>query len=370
MKATRRDWLLGGILPWALAGCDLRRRPLRIGVLLELTGRFGRLNEDGRNGVLLAIEQRNRAGGVQGRALEMLLRDTGGPAGSDAEAARSLLQAGVDLVIGPFSSSAAMRLVPLFDAAGVLLLCPTSTDVALTGRADQLLRLNRSTHQSARDYAQRLHARGLRRVALATDMRSRSSNGSWRDHFREVFSALGGVVPFDAEFGVAPRPTVNELMRSLLATRPDGLMLVASGVDAARLAQQAAKLGATLPMAAPDWADNQALFDVGGRAVEGMLVASAIDESDNSPRYRAFRHDYEERFAERPSYRSVAAHDAVAVVAQALARAAAGESLRDAVLRHGPYQGLQQTIAFDADGDATRTAWFRIVRNGRFEPLT
>ncbi|WP_326533174.1 ABC transporter substrate-binding protein [Pseudorhodoferax sp.] len=364
--ASRRAWLAAACAaPW-LAGCA-RWRPVRVGVLLDLTGRFARLNEDGANGVLLAVEQVNRAGGVQGRRLDMLVRDSRGAPGKDSEAAEALLAAGVDLVIGPFSSGSADRIVPLFNAARVLLLCPTSTDVVLTGRDDQLLRLNRNTQDSTLDYADWLHARGLRRLALATDMRSHS-NSAWRGLFRDAFGMLGGQVVADAEFGAAAQPTVNALMRQLLAARPDGLVFSASGVDAARLAQQALKLGAALPMAAPDWADTQALFEVGGRAVEGMLVSSACDVGDTSARYRAFLRAYGERFGMLPSYRSIAAHDAVTVLVQALQRAAPNESLRDAVLRRGPYQGLQQPIVFDRYGDAARRAYHRIVRNGRFEP--
>ena len=366
--ATRRAWLLACTLAGALAGCG-RARPVRIGVLADLTGRFARLNEHGRNGVTLAVAQRNLAGGVLGRPLQMLLRDTQGAAGPDADAARALLLAGVDVVIGPFSSGAAVRLAPLFDQARVLLLCPTSADAVLTGRDDHLLRLKRSTHDSAQDYAQLLHARGLRRVAMATDMRSPNSNGAWRDQFRKCFTALGGAVVADGDFAVAARPTVNELMRTLLAAAPDALVFVASAVDAGRLAQQAAKLGASLPMAAPDWADHQALFEVGGGTVEGMLVASASDVSDTAARYRDFQQAYAQRFGAAPSDRCVAAHDAVTVVADGMARAAPGESVRDAVLRHGPYQGVQQTIAFDRFGDAARRAFHHIVRNGRFERI-
>ena len=281
--ASRRAWLAAAAATaWALAGCG-PQRAVRVGVLLDLSGRFGRLNEDGANGVLLGVEQVNQAGGVQGRRFDMLVRDTRGIAGQADAAAASLLDEGVDLVIGPFSSMAAGRIAPLFDAARVVLLCPISTDMALTGRDDHLLRLNRSTRDSAIDYARWLHGRGLRRLAVATDTRSQAGD-AWRGLLRDAFAQLGGKVVADAEFGASAGPTVHALVRQLLAARPDGLVFACSGVDAARLAQQALKLGAGLPMAAPDWADTPALFEVGGRAVEGMLVASASDVGDTSER--------------------------------------------------------------------------------------
>ena len=351
-----------------LVGCT-PRPAVRIGVLADLSGRNAYFTTDGRNGVFLAAERINQAGGIRGRRIELVLQDSGDGTGKDLEAAQALLATGVDLVIGPFSSVAAARLAPVFSQARVLLLCPTSTDVTLAGRDDYLLRLNRSTRDSAQDYAKVLYARGLRRLAMALDMRNASNSASWQRDFGRAYAALGGTVVATAAFGVPSAPPVHAIVRTLLAARPDGLMFVANGVDAARLAQQAAKLGSTLPMAAPDWADSQSLLEQGGRAVEGMLLASASRLVDDTPRYRSFRQAYRERFGSEPSYRSIGAYDAVMVVAQALSRAEPGEPVRDAVLRHGAYQGLQQTITFDAFGDAARTAYYMVVRDGRFEPL-
>ena len=351
-----------------LAGC-MPAAPVRIGLLADFSGRNARFNVDGRNGALLAAERLNDGGGIGGRPVELLVRDSGATPATEAAAVRALRDAGVVLVIGPFSSPVAARMLPLFDAAGVLLLCPTSTDAALRERDDQLLLLNRSTRASASDYAGMLHARGHRRLALATDMRNASNNGGWRDAFVQAFTALGGHIVADTEFGVAADPTAYAAVRTLLAAGPDGLVFVANGVDAARLAQQAAKLHARLPMVAPDWAEDRSLLEAGGSAVEGLVLASAARLDDEGAAYRGFHQAYVARFGTEPNYRSIAAYDAMTVVARALAQARPGESARNAVLRQGPYQGLQQSIAFDRFGDATRQAYFRVVQGGRFEPL-
>ena len=43
-----------------------------------------------------------------------------------------------------------------------------------------------------------------------------------------------------------------------------------------------------------------------------------------------------------------------------------GETLKDAALRAGPYQGLQQEIVFDANGDTRRRVYFRVIRRGSY----
>ena len=50
----------------------------------------------------------------------------------------------------------------------------------------------------------------------------------------------------------------------------------------------------------------------------------------------------------------------------ALSRRSSGQSIKAAVLANGPYQGLQQTIAFDANGDTPRKVFFTEIRDGRY----
>lgn len=367
----RRRTALGGLagLGLSLVGCS-QQPPVRIGVLADLSGRTARSSTEARNGLLIATEQINQSGGVMGRRLQLIMQDAGAATVQQSEAAaRGLLKRGVELVIGPFTSTLANRLLAMFDEARVLLLCPTSIGDNLAGRDDQLVRINRTTRESAIDYAQVLYAQGHRRLGLAVDARNPASNAAWGDDFGAAFASHGGIVGAVVGFGHMGGPPMFSVMRTLLASEPDGLVLVSNGVEAARLAMQAGKLGAALPLFAPDWADGGALLEIGGRAVEGLVLSSAARAVDDSPRFQAFRRLYLERFDAEPSYRSIGAHDAITVLAGAMTRARPGETLREAVLRHGPYEGLQQQIAFNRFGDnVSRHAYFKVVRNGRFVP--
>ena len=49
--------------------------PVRIGFIGGLSGRVADLGIDGRNGAVLAVELRNKAGGIKGRKVELLVED-------------------------------------------------------------------------------------------------------------------------------------------------------------------------------------------------------------------------------------------------------------------------------------------------------
>ena len=149
----------------------------------------------------------------------------------------------------------------------------------------------------------------------------------------------------------------------MLKGQPDGLLYIAGGIDVARLAQQSRRQAPKLPISACEWAATEQLIELGGKVVDGLVILQNYKREDDSPRFRAFREAYFKRFQKNPGYSSGAAYDAATVLFDALGKREAGET---AVLRSGPYQGLQQQIVFDANGDTQRKVFFTEISEGRF----
>ena len=60
------------------------------------------------------------------------------------------------------------------------------------------------------------------------------------------------------------------------------------------------------------------------------------------------------------------AYDAATVLFAALRNKSSQETAKQAVLKYGPYQGLHQSIVFDANGDTEKKVFFTEIRNGRY----
>jgi branched-chain amino acid transport system substrate-binding protein len=362
-----RCWALVGLLcagALALAGCD-EQPPLRVGFLAELTGRSSDLAEAGRNGVLMSIESARDGKLLKGRRVDVLIRDTGADASSAQKAAEDLVAAGVDVIIGPMTSGMVPPVQSVTENAGILLVSPSATATQFYGKDDLLVRINWTTRDNGSNYARHYHAKGLRRLSVAVNENNRVFADSWLAEFRVVFESLGGTISASHYFDSAAE-NYRDLVDRLLAPQPDGLLLIGNSVDVPRLAQQAYKSRPGIPMIAAEWAATSQLIELGGRSVEGLMLVQNYDQDDTSPRYVAFRDAYAKRFGKPPVFASVLGHDAASVVMGALARRPNGMTVKDAVLKFGPYQGLQQEVLFDANGDAQRTAHFMVVRDGRF----
>jgi len=345
------------------------KTPVRIGFMGGLSDRGSDVGEGGRNGVMLAIEQRNQSGGIQGRQLELLVQDDGQNPVQAETAIKALVAARVDAIVGPFTSAMAAVAVPVATRERVVMVSPTVTGADFVGKDDYLFRINASVGDNAGTYATTLYQRGLRRVAVVYDLQNRSYTETWLKAYTGAFAALGGKVVDTVPFESQQEPVFGDLIRQAAATKPDGLLFIATAVDTARLAQQVRKMGMPIPLATAEWAASERLLELGGKAVEGMLVLQAYNKEDMSERFRSFQEAYRKRFQSPPGYSAVNAYDAATVLLDTMARRSGDEDLKTALLRQGPLDGLQQPIRFDSYGDTRRTMFFTEIHSGRFVPL-
>lgn len=343
--------------------------PIRIGFLGGITGRGADIGKASRNALQMAIEERNAAGGIKGRKLEMIVRDDANDPAQAAIATTELIDLNVDAIVGPNVSAMAAVALPLIEQAEILTVSPTVSSSAFVGLDDHFIRINSSTTDNAHAYADQMAATGYRRIAAALDRNNLIFAEKWLEEFRVRIAVSGGEVliaeTFDSNSTKAEDAPAATIAR-LLARKPDVLLFLANGVDTAQLAQQARKQSQIIPLVAAEWAASEELIQLGGKAIDGLEVVQSYDRGDRSPRYREFANTYRANFRSDPGYSAVAAYDAAVLLFAALEQREAGQSLKEAILSVGEVPGLQQPIAVDRFGDGRRRAYFMVIRGGQF----
>lgn len=358
------------LLALVLVGCG-GRSPIPLGFSGELTGIHSDLGVQGRNGVQLAVETVNAAGGVVGRPLELRVRDDlGTPEGARA-ADRALIEAGVVAIIGHMTSAQTLAALPLTEAAGVVLVSPTTSTYALSGQQDLFFRLISSNAQEARTLARYIHAvHGAPPVALIYDEDNYAFTWTFWEAFSETYRGLGGETGDTVAYSASARPNFGPLVADLLDGEPGGVLVAASAVDTAMIAQQIRRVDVETDLFATGWANTDALLKNGGRAVEGLKIVVPFDETGGSPQQRAFQQRYRDRFGREPNFAAAFAYDAVLVLAAALEETGGrAEALPEALAGIEGVEGAIGEIALDAYGDAIRPHFLVKIVDGRFVTL-
>ena len=344
--------------------------PVRLGFLGGISGRVADLGIGGRNGAQLAVEMRNAAGGINGRPIELLVEDDQQTPDIAQQAVTRLIKMKVEAIVGPMTSAMAMATVPLVDRAQTLMVSPTATTPLLSGLDDHFFRVLAATTEYAQKSANYHFAtQGSRRIAALIDLRNQSYTKTWLQDYRSAFEAAGGVINDTVSFRSGEDTHFSALAERLLHSQPDGVLIVANSVDTALLAQQIRKRDAKINMYTAEWAATERLLELGGKAVEGMVIAQFLDRASQQPSYLAFHKTYVERFQQQPGFAGLTGFDATNVVLDALAARTDGQTLKQAVLSRQKFAGAQSMLLFDASGDAKRESFMTTIRDGAFVRL-
>lgn len=174
MRITRRQVLAGSA---ALAGTLARpaiaaNEPIRIGFLPALTGPSSSTGIAINRGTMLAVEEINAAGGVNGRRIELIVRDTQSDPTKAVNAAAELAQSQhVHVIYGPLNSGESLAATPLIARYGVPQLDPCWVDALIDVQKYPLAFRNICSNQqvggAANHYA--VDILNLKKVAVISD---------------------------------------------------------------------------------------------------------------------------------------------------------------------------------------------------------
>ncbi|MFC9392928.1 ABC transporter substrate-binding protein [Streptomyces sp. NPDC057027] len=291
--------------------------PVRLGALVPLT-RPGWV-EAGRHllaGLDLAVREVNDAGGIGGRPLELLVRDTAADPERAAAAVEELAGLGVAAVVGEYHSVVARAAAARADAVGVPFLCSSAVLDALTEEPTEwVARLAPAQSRGWRIYADHLLAAGRSRIAVATQPSVYWATGT--RILREHLASRGGTVVELDTTALAPEALCDALVDHgvtallLLVGSPEPAVPI---VRAVRGDRRLAELLIGAPAGQPEFAGwAEALGEDGA----GIPFLRYLPEHFGPLGERVGK-ELGERLGEAPSFVAFEGWDTVTVLAAAL----------------------------------------------------
>ncbi|HWK90295.1 MAG TPA: ABC transporter substrate-binding protein, partial [Longimicrobium sp.] len=327
-------------------------------------------------GVDLAVEQVNAAGGVGGRRLRIERHDDQESVNEGRLVAQRIAQdPRVMAVIGHLQSYVSVPAASVYDLGGLLQLSPASTDAGLT--SGSFPRVFRGTFTDAdvgramADYAAR---RGYRRIAIyyVRTGYGRALANAFEERAVADGLAIVARASYDAGQGSGDARSLAPTLREWPQLDLDAVFLAGEVPLAGALIRQMRELGIRAPVLGGDAMSSPALITVGGPAVEGTVVASSFHPREPRPEVRRFVAEFRARYGVDPDPGSALGYDAVRLLAHAMARAGTAAPAQVAAALHGVrgWPGVTGAFTFDEHGNLSgRRSLKMVVRGGRFEYL-
>lgn len=343
---------------------------VKLGFSAGLSGLKSELGISGRNGAQLAVEEINRNGGIRGRKLELLVMDDKNDARIACAVDQSLAKQGVNIIIGHMVSSVATDTVKNANENKVLLISPTIAMEELTYIDDNFIRVIASNKVQGYSLAKAvLRETPVRSIAIVYDENNASFAKIINESFEMQMRDSGGSVVANASF--KNRSDFKSIISVLRESNADGVLLIASAIDAGMFCQQSRKQNLKLPVFSPMWTMTNDFIQAGGADVEGAYLISQVDLESEAAVYVEFKKAYQDRYGESPSFASILSYDAVMVATAAIQEAGTDSTaqVKDAILRIGEFSGLQGPIKMDEFGDVKNSYYLYRVQNGVFKKV-
>jgi branched-chain amino acid transport system substrate-binding protein len=332
--------------------------PILIGHYGSLTGSEATFGTSTSNGIRLAIERVNAAGGVLGRPIALKEYDTRGDQGETKLAVERLVKSDkVVAVLGEVASSLSLVGGPVCQAAGVPMISPSSTNPRVTQVGDFIFRV--CYLDPFQGYAGAKFAREdlkAKTAAVLIDQSQAYSKGLG-EAFAEHFTKMGGSIVTTQNYTRGAQDFTAQLT-SIRAAKPDVIYVPGYYTDVGNIALQVRKLGMTQPMLGGDGWDSSQLAEIAGDAIEGSFFTnhSAPDQPDEN--VQAFIRAYREKHKATPDSLAALGFDAANILFDAITRAKStdGKAIRDALAATKDFKGVTGTITIDENRDARKSA--------------
>ncbi len=363
--------LLIVILLSGMAGCGDKKK-YRIGFVGNLTGRLSDPSVSGRNGVVMAVEEINKAGGIKGHTVELLVKDDKQDPDVAVQVDKELINEGVVAIIGHMTAAMSIAAVPLVNKEQVLLISPTTSANSLSGIDDYFIRVQppnkTATVLMAVNAFQKM---GLKKMAVAYDLSNRAYSEEWYGNFKSEYKELGGQIVLGRPFTSSPGVNFMNLTGELKNSEPDGILIIAGAIDTAMFCQQIRKTGSKIPVITGGWAMTDDILQYGGPAVEGVIFSNTFDRNDQHEDYLRFKKGFKERFGTDPSFSALYGYEAARVLFEALAKSdnPNPKKIKEIILRQKIFQGLQGDFRIDKYGDAQRNYFLFTINDGQFKRI-
>ena len=339
--------------------------PIKIAVVDAQSGQLSSLGDWEYKGAKLAVDEWNKAGGINGRKIELHLYDDQGDPTVGTNRARKIASEGNIAMIGTAESAVTIAMAPTLEQEKI----PNITSGQSTGLIDtksQFLFLNGPTSTTYDETLAKyiVDKKNIKKIAMITN------NGSFgkgeHDAFKDALSKRG-ITPVSDQVVTTDQKDFSAALTTIRQKQPALIFIGAEEVESGLIVKQARDLGVTVPFAGGPPQGTPVYVDTAGAAnVEGTIVSSPYLGNDSSDAARKFAAAYKAAYGKDAELHGAKAYDGTNIVLTAMknSNVATGKALADAI-RATKYQGLLGNFAFDQTGVGIFATSIGIIQSGK-----
>ncbi|GHU33839.1 ethanolamine utilization protein EutJ [Spirochaetia bacterium] len=340
-----------------------------IGGIFPLSGPVAVYGVECRNGIALAIEEINAAGGISGKTLKLISEDDEGSAEKTVNAYKKLTtQDQAKIIIGSLTSGCTAAISSLAQQQKILLVAPAATMESITDAGDYVFRACFiDPFQGTVGGLFAATTLGTKRAAILYDNGNDYSVGL-TENFVKSFQSNGGTVVAQESY-LTGDVDFNAQITKIRSVNPDIVYLPDYYATVALIAKQLRAQGINTPIVGADGWDG--LTENAGDEVLNGFYSNHYASDSTDPKVANFVKAYQAKYNSVPVSFAALGYDSVYMIKDAIIAAGSAEStpVRDALFKtNGSY--VTGNLRFDARRNPIKSAVIVELVKGRDGKLT
>ncbi len=352
---------------------DAAATEVKIGINYELTGAVATYGKASKDGIMMAFNEINEAGGINGMKIVPVEADNKSDAAEATTlATRLMTQDSVVACLGPATSGNFMATIPVAMGNKVPVISASATaDEGVTTDAngnvnDYVFRLcfvdSFQGVTMANFATQNLKAKS---AVIIMDSSSDYAKGLAKN-FKDTFTAAGGTI-VDEEAYVAKDKDFNAILTKLKGKQFDAIYLPGYYQEAGLIIKQARDLGITQSFLGADGFDSPVLLELAGaNALNNVYFTNHYSANDTDEMVQNFNTSFKEKYGTEPSAFNALGYDLGKFIADAVSRAESTdpEDIKDALASTKDFKGVTGTLSIGENHNSIKSIVVIGLENG------
>lgn len=339
-----------------------------LGGLAPLTGSLSVYGTSTNNGIEMAVEEINTAGGIAGQSIEYHVLDEKGDVTEATNAyARLVSDYSIDALIGDVTSKPSISVAQRAGDDGMPMVTPTGTADPITAQGQTVFRTCFTDAYQGRAMAAYVNSKGLKSVAVLYDNSDDYSVALYKAFVAEAKNS-GITVTAEESFGATDSDFKAQLTK-IVSTNPEVLYVPAYYETNALILRQAKETGFKGQVIGGDgWDGILSQFKNDPTGADGVIFSNHYSLYDADEKVQKFVNAYKSKYNEDPTAFSALGYDSVYLIKQAVE--AAGTKDKAAVVRalEGiQFAGVTGSFTFDDQHNPVKTVSFIQIKDGKYE---
>jgi branched-chain amino acid transport system substrate-binding protein len=338
-------------------GAAFAADPIKIGSILSVTGPASFLGEPEKKTLEMYVERINKAGGVLGRKVELVVYDDGGAGDKATTFTKRLIESDkVDILLGGSTTGTTMAAVPLAERGGVPFISLAGGINIVEPVKKWVFKTPHTDRMAAEKVFSDMKKKGFTKVALISEDAGFGKSG--HDQSLAVVKAYGIDIVADETYSPKDPDVTAQLTKIKNTAGVQAVFNFGFGQGPAIVTKNFKQLGMTIPLYQSHGVASKDYIRLAGDASEGVRLPAAgiiapdqlVATDPQKPVVTAFKKDYEAAFKSDVSTFAGHAYDGLQIALAAINRAGSldKEKVRDEIEKTSGYVGTGGLVSMSA----------------------